>query len=224
MANNNVYSTAKVISSEDNVQDYKLGTFLHNNTLDNSAQKEQMQNIATLSEREIPLSVDPLVEEIKNISAQIANLNLKVDTIEQGGVSSRDVDRQVVEAIKDLKHYATFFEQATFQMESKLLKTSVALAQKIISIEVGENSTKIAKETISHLLSKIKTASRVKIHLNPRDYEILRHELKLESFIELTDDINVAPGGVVIASDLGNFDGNIEAKVASMLETLDTVI
>ncbi|AXX93147.1 flagellar assembly protein FliH [Malaciobacter molluscorum LMG 25693] len=223
MANSNVYSTAKVISSNDEVQDYKLGTFLHKK-LETATQNEQMQNVATLSDREIPLSVDPLVEEMKKISGQISTLSQKVDVLEQGGVASRDIDRQVVEAIKDLKHYATFFEQATFQMETKLLKTAVSIAQKIISIEVGENSSKIAKETISHLLSKIKTASRVKIHLNPRDYEILRHELNLESFIELQQDINVAPGGVVIASDLGNFDGNIEAKVASMLETLDTVI
>lgn len=66
MANNNVYSTAKVISSDDGVQDYKLGTFLHNG-LDTSAQNEQMQNVATLSEREIPLTVDPLVEEMKKL-------------------------------------------------------------------------------------------------------------------------------------------------------------
>ncbi len=223
MANNNVYSTAKIISSNDEVQDYKLGTFLHNK-LDNTAQTQQMQSVATLSDREIPLSVDPLVEEMKKISEQLAFLSNKVDTIEVNGVSSKDIDRQVVAAIKDLKNYATFFEQATFQMETKLLKTSISIAQKIISIEVGENSSKIAKETISHLLSKIKTASKVKIHLNPRDYEILRHELTLESFIELVQDANVAIGGVVIASDLGNFDGNIEAKVASMLETLDTVI
>ncbi len=223
MANNNVYSTAKIISSNDEVQDYKLGTFLHNK-LDNTAQTQQMQSVATLSDREIPLSVDPLVEEMKKISEQLAFLSNKVDTIEVNGVSSKDIDRQVVAAIKDLKNYATFFEQATFQMETKLLKTSISIAQKIISIEVGENSSKIAKETISHLLSKIKTASKVKIHLNPRDYEILRHELTLESFIELVQDVNVAIGGVVIASDLGNFDGNIEAKVASMLETLDTVI
>ncbi|AXH15768.1 FliH/SctL family protein [Malaciobacter mytili] len=223
MANNNVYSTAKIISTNDEVQDYKLGTFLHNK-LDNTAQTQQMQSVATLSDREIPLSVDPLVEEMKKISEQIAFLSNKVDTIEVNGVSSKDIDRQVVTAIKDLKNYATFFEQATFQMETKLLKTSIAIAQKIISIEVGENSSKIAKETITHLMSKIKTASKVKIHLNPRDYEILRHELTLESFIELVQDANVAIGGVVIASDLGNFDGNIEAKVASMLETLDTVI
>ncbi len=223
MANNNVYSTAKIVNSNDDVKDYKLGTFLHNK-LDNTTQTQQMQSIATLSDREIPLSVDPLVEEMKKLSEQITFLNNKIDAIEVNSVSSKDIDKQVVTAIKDLKNYATFFEQATFQMETKLLKTSISIAQKIISIEVGENSSKIAKETINHLMSKIKTASKVKIHLNPRDYEILRHELTLESFIELVQDANVAIGGVVIASDLGNFDGNIEAKVSSMLETLDTVI
>ena len=109
-------------------------------------------------------------------------------------------------------------------METKLLKTSIAIAQKVISIEVGENSAKIAKQTISHLLEKIKTASKIQIHLNPKDYEILKSQLNLEPFIELHKDANVVAGGVVIASDLGNFDGNIEAKVASMLESLDLVI
>ena len=42
--------------------------------------------------------------------------------------------------------------------------------------------------------------------------------------IELLEDANVVAGGVVIASDLGNFDGSIEAKVSSMLESLDLVI
>ena len=43
-------------------------------------------------------------------------------------------------------------------------------------------------------------------------------------FIELHEDSNVTAGGVVIASDLGNFDGNVESKVNSMLESLDHVI
>ena len=109
-------------------------------------------------------------------------------------------------------------------METKLLKTSISIAQKIISIEVGENSSKIAKQTITHLLDKIKTASKVQIHLNPKDYEILKDQLNLEAFIELKQDANVTAGGVVIASDLGNFDGNIESKVSSMLDSLDLII
>lgn len=223
MANNNVYSNAKIVKPSDDskIQSYELGTFLGSGQ---NNQNQQMQDVARLNENDINGNVDPVLTELRNIQNQIVALSSKVTNIENDGVSGRDIDRQVVEAIKDLKHYATFFEQATFQMETKILKTSMSIAKKIIAIEVGANSAAIAKETINNLLNKIRTASKVTIHLNPKDYAILKHELNLESFIELQEDINVTAGGVVIASDLGNFDGNIEAKVQSMLESLDSVI
>lgn len=222
MASNNVRSNAKVLNGSGEVQKYELGNFINSS---NQVQEETAApSQAVLDTRELNGHVDPVLSEVRNLAAQINLISQKVNSIENGGVQGRDIDAQVVQAIKDLKHYAAFFEQATFQMESKLLKTSISIAQKIISIEVGENSAKIAKQTISHLLDKIKTASKVQIHLNPKDYQILKDQLALEPYIELREDANVAAGGVVIASDLGNFDGNIEAKVASMLETLDTVI
>ncbi len=162
--------------------------------------------------------------EVGKLTTKLDEIALKIINIENNGITGKDVDAQVIQAIRDLKHYAAFFEQATFQMETKLLKTSISIAQKIISIEVGENSSKIAKQTISHVLDKIKTASKVQIHLNPKDYEVLKGQLNLESFIELKSDANVTAGGVVIASDLGNFDGNIESKVSSMLDSLDLII
>ena len=73
-------------------------------------------------------------------------------------------------------------------------------------------------------MAKIKTSSKINIHLNPKDYIVLKDQLKFESFVTLQEDSNVSAGGVVIASDLGNFDGNIEAKVQTMLESLDAVI
>ena len=163
-------------------------------------------------------------EVLTQVTTKLNEISQKVTSIENDGIKGRDIDVQVVQAIRDLKHYAAFFEQATFQMETKLLKTSISIAQKIISIEVGENSSKIAKQTINHLLDKIKTASKVQIHLNPKDYEVLKGQLNLESFIELKSDANVTAGGVVIASDLGNFDGNIESKVSTMLDSLDLII
>ncbi len=223
MANNNVYSNATIVkaSNQEGIQSYELGTFSGGNV---SNQSQEMQNVATLSETNINGNVDPVLTELKNLQTQFATLNSKITNIENNGVSGRDIDRQVVEAIKDLKHYASFFEQATFQMETKILKTSMSIAKKIIGLEVSSNSASIAKETIINLLNKIKTASKISIHLNPKDYVILKDELNLESFIELHEDINVTAGGVVIASDLGNFDGNIESKVNSMLESLDHVI
>ena len=216
----NVYSSAKIISKNEEVQKYELGNFINSSTESNVIPNSK----AVLDDREINGRTDPLLLEVRNLSAKLNEISLKVSNIENDGIKGRDVDAQVVQATRDLKHYAAFFEQATFQMETKLLKTSISIAQKIISIEVGENSARIAKQTISHLLEKIKTASRIQIHLNPKDYEILKSQLNLESFIELHQDPNVVAGGVVIASDLGNFDGNIEAKVSSMLESLDLVI
>ncbi len=216
----NVYSSAKIISKNDEVQKYELGNFINspaeNNVVTNS-------NVI-LDDRQINGRIDPVIGEIEKITAKLNEISQKIVNIETNGVSGRDVDAQVIQAIRDLKHYAAFFEQATFQMETKLLKTSISIAQKIISIEVGENSAKIAKQTIAHVLEKIKTASKIQIHLNPKDYEVLKNQLNLETFIELKSDANVAAGGVVIASDLGNFDGNIESKVASMLDSLDLII
>ncbi|CAM3572885.1 MAG: FliH/SctL family protein [Aliarcobacter sp.] len=216
----NVYSSAKVIGKNDNIEKYELGNFINSQPETNSV----TNSTAILDDREINGRTDPLLIEVRNLSNKLNEISLKVSNIENDGIKGRDIDAQVVQAIRDLKHYAAFFEQATFQMETKLLKTSIAIAQKVISIEVGENSAKIAKQTISHLLEKIKTASKIQIHLNPKDYEILKSQLNLEPFIELHKDANVVAGGVVIASDLGNFDGNIEVKVASMLESLDLVV
>ena len=216
----NVYSSAKILTKNEEVQKYELGNFINNKIEDNLVSKSS----TVLDDREINGRTDPLLIEIRNLSTKINEISQKVTSIENDGIKGKDIDAQVVQAIRDLKHYAAFFEQATFQMETKLLKTSISIAQKIISIEVGENSSKIAKQTITHLLDKIKTASKVQIHLNPKDYEILKGQLNLEAFIELHQDSNVTAGGVVIASDLGNFDGNIESKVSSMLESLDLVI
>ncbi len=218
MEKNNVYSSAKIISEKEDIQDYQLGTFIQN-----SSNEETASNVV-LNDREINGNVDPMLLEIRNLSQNIQGIQEKITLLENNGITGREIDAQVVQAIKDLKHYANFFEQATFQMESKLLKTSIAIAKKIIAIEIGENSTAIAKQTILHLLDKIKNASKIKIHLNPKDYEILKNDLNLDNYIELVEDTNVTTGGVVIASDLGNFDGNIESKVNSMLESLDIVI
>ncbi|MCG3656984.1 FliH/SctL family protein [Aliarcobacter butzleri] len=238
----NVYSTAKIVSKKDDVEKYELVSFIKNDPepetiiideelgqdiVDNKDSKESRvkEEEKRVVVNEIIGKIDPILQEVQNLTIKLNEISQKVTNIEQEGVTKgKDLDAQVVKAIKDLKQYAAFFEQATFQMETKLLKTSISIAQKIINIEVGENSSKIAKQTINQLLEKVKSASKVKIHLNPKDYHILKAELSLEPFIELCEDPNVIAGGVVIASDLGNFDGSVEAKVTSMLESLDLVI
>ncbi|MFA7083316.1 MAG: FliH/SctL family protein [Arcobacteraceae bacterium] len=227
MQKNNVYSNATIVKGtnekdqKQEMQSYQLGSFYND---EGSIQSERMQQVASFGEPKPAGYVDPLLAELQALKAQMQNIETKVTNIETNGVSGRDLDKQVIQAIKDLKNYASFFEQATFQLEGKILKTSMAIAKKIIAIEVGENSSLIAKETIKNLLNKVKTASKIQIHLNPKDYLVLKDQLKLDSYVELHEDVNVTAGGVVIASDLGNFDGNIQAKVNSMLDSLESVL
>lgn len=226
-----VYTNAKILDEKFSAtQGFELGAFV-NGSIPKKSNGEvvQQSNVVLPSslkhEKETnQQNLNVLMSEIKKINVKIESISSQISDVKStSNVATKDIDAQVVQAIKDLKQYASFFEKATFQMEEKILKTSFAIAKKIINIELGENSSKIAEQTVKSLLDKVKTSSKVTIHLNPRDYEVLKDRLQLDSFIELREDLNVNPGGVVIASDLGNFDGNVEAKISSILETLDIV-
>jgi|GEM_PF-549961 len=260
----NVYSTAKIVRDDGNIQKFELSNFdkrilksqeedgahfvelklgdnednqasddiktlevVEENPITKEIEPEisKIEPVNIVDNSEVLEKIEPIFLEFEKLTQKIEDVSQKVTIFEQDAIEKgKTLDEQVVKAIKDLKQYATFFEQATLQLESKLLKTSIGIAQKIINIEVSENSTKIAKQTINQLLLKLKSASKVKIHLNPKDYHILKKDLELEPFVELLEDANVVAGGVVIASDLGNYDGSVEAKVASMLEALDLLI
>lgn len=217
--NNNVNSSAKIIR-DINTDEYTLGSFNGSQTTSTYIEP-QKQNI-DLNGNVVAHS-DGTLQEIKKLSQQLSQIQNQVNNIEKDGVSSKDLDQQIIQALKDLKNYATFFEQASFQLETKILKTSLSIAKKIISVEIGEQSHNIAKITIEAILNKIKTASQVTIHLNPKDYVMLKDDLEVKDFMKIEEDPNVTAGGVVIASDLGNFDGNIEAKIATITESLDTL-
>lgn len=220
MISQNVNTTSKVIKNEQEIIPYQLGNFISNT----NSQTNEMKNVATLNDSSINGNVDPLLAEVKNLGRAISEISSKVTLLENDGIKGRDLDNQVIQALKDLKNYSSFFEQATFQMETKLLKTSLSIAQKIVGIEIGENSSSIAKQTITGMMDRIKSSSKVNIHLNPKDYIVLKDQLTFDTFVSLVEDSNVTLGGVVIASDLGNFDGNIESKISTMLESLDAVL
>jgi len=215
--NSNVNSNAKIISAN-NEEKYKFGQFISNN--DNDI---EINNIAKLDDKSINGNIDPVLQAVNELNNKIVDMQKNIIDIQNDGISAKDLDKQLVQALKDLKNYSSFFEQATFQLESKILKTSMNIAKKIISVEIGEQSSQIAKLTIQNILNKIKTASSITIHLNPKDYIALKDELDLQGFIKIHEDENVSAGGVVIASDLGNFDGNIEAKIQTMLESLENL-
>ena len=205
----NVYSSARILKDDKKVEKFELSNFLKNkltpkeesneflelkleedvnSNLEKTEVKPSVQSMNIVDNSAVLEKIEPIFAEFEKMIKKIEEVSQKVTTIEQDAIiKGKEFDTQVIKAIKDLKQCATFFEQAAFGFESKLLKTSISIAQKIINIEVGENSSKIAKQTINQLLLKLKNATKVKIHLNPKDYYVLKQELELEPFIELLE-------------------------------------
>ena len=88
----NVYSSAKILSKNEDVQKYELGTFINNQVENNVVTNSK----AILDDREINGRTDPLLIEIRNLSLKINEISQKVTSIENDGIKGKDIDAQVV--------------------------------------------------------------------------------------------------------------------------------
>jgi flagellar assembly protein FliH len=182
---------------------------------------EAIQDAKIQEERqEVQLNLDKYFSqlniELSNIKNDIAQLK-QIPT--QQKVEQQRLDEEIIENIKKLHYYADIFEHSTTQLETKVLSLALKLAQKIVQIEVSQNSTAIAEASIKKMISKVSNATKISIHLNPKDYVMLKSKIQNTKRIKLIEDKNVTIGGVVITSDIGNFDASIESKVEAIMES-----
>jgi len=220
-----------------------------NNTEDNSCEQYQLENFDTnrfqetddytgfLKQRE-NFNEQPDIEEINNeresiklnLDSYFNKLNLELGNIkndiavlkqipQQQKIEQQRLDDEIIETVKKLHYYADIFEHSTTQLETKVLSLALKLAQKVIQIEVSQNSTEIAEASIKKMISKVHNATKISIHLNPKDYIILKSKIQNTKRIKLIEDKNVTIGGVVITSDIGNFDASIESKVEAIMDS-----
>ena len=92
----NVYSSAKILSKNEEVQKYELGNFINSQVEDNVVTNSNV----VLDDRQINGRVDPLAGEIEKITNKLNEISQKVANIESDGIKGKDIDAQVVQAIK----------------------------------------------------------------------------------------------------------------------------
>jgi flagellar assembly protein FliH len=158
------------------------------------------------------------------ILSKLDNLSNEMTSIKQDNVSnSKKIDSQVIEALTSLNNHSKQFDKITNLFEEKLIAYSLKIASKIINQEVQQNSNQIALGFAKELILKLKDATKISVHVNPKDYEYLNTHLDLASTIELIKDSNVSPAGIVISSDIGNFDSTIESKLDTLSQSIQTL-
>ncbi len=131
-----------------------------------------------------------------------------------------DNDRMLLSSVKKLEEVSGNFASKLSEIESELAKTAVSIAEQVIKKEVGENSSKVALSLAKELLGKLKDASKIKVKVNKLDAEYLKRALEGETKIVVEEDDAIARGGVVVLSDIGNLDGNINSRFLKVKEDL----
>ena len=115
-------------------------------------------------------------------------------------------------SIQKLEESAGEFEKALEGVKSELLTAALDIAKEVIQVELGENSARVAKTLSDELIKELQSASKITLKVNPKDHSaIVEHVGKLEH-VEVLPESAVSQGGVVVLSDVGNIDAQIEKR------------
>ena len=197
-----------VNNNEYQVEAFNLNSFSQPSSYTSNT-KQQIESSSQAMDA-VLAKLDLLSNEISSIKQDSTNVSQKLDT-------------QVIEALTGLNNHSKQFDKITKAFEDKLIAYSLKIATKIIQQEVQQNSKQIALNFAKDLILKLKDATKISVHINPKDYEYLNSNLDLSSTIELISDPNVSLAGIVISSDIGNFDSTIESKLDTLSASIETL-
>lgn len=134
--------------------------------------------------------------------------------------SFKDVTAELIEAREDFFHHA----------EKEMIDLLVIVASEIIGKEIKEDST-IITNVIRKSVKEITSKQRVVIRLNPIDLEIAQNvsdklikETENLEGVEFKTDESISEGGCVIETNIGDLDGTVESRLASIFRNLKNEI
>ena len=106
-------------------------------------------------------------------------------------------------------------------------KFALRYAEKIIG-PIGASNTRYVLHNIAKALGEVHRATRLKVVVSDRDYEAIeavsdqfRKLFSPTQKVELLRDANMAPGGCLLETELGNVDATVESQIALLTRELE---
>lgn len=97
--------------------------------------------------------------------------------------------------------------------EKELADTAIDIAKEVILKELENNSSKIAYALAKDLINELKGAGSIEIKVNSIDYNYLKEHFSENSHVKITLDDAISKGSVIILSDSGNIESNLNARL-----------
>lgn len=121
--------------------------------------------------------------------------------------------KQYISSISKLDETVDECKKYMDELKNELAETSLEIAREVVLKEVSANSKDIALALAKKLMQDLKSANKIEIKTNPKDFEYLKENFKDMQNITVSPDEAINEGGVVLISDIGNVDGDIKTRI-----------
>ncbi|MGP1561567.1 MAG: flagellar assembly protein FliH [Helicobacteraceae bacterium] len=113
-------------------------------------------------------------------------------------------------SIKKLDVASIEYASGINKLEEELVSVALEIAAEVVAKEVQSNSKEVALALAKSLLGSVKDASKVTVKVSAKDAGLLREHFK--DRVQIEEDDALSPGGVVIISDVGNINADIQKR------------
>lgn len=163
------------------------------------------------------LHVAQLEEAKKEAFEEGVQEGLKRAKADSDAANSNSLE-QFAKSIQTLESSAEQFSSSLTSIQGDLLNAALDIAKEVIDIEVNSIGNEIALKLSEGLIDELKTASKITLKVNPNNHGLLSEKLGKLPHIEIISDSAVSPGGVIVFSDAGNIDAQIEKRFEKVKE------
>jgi flagellar assembly protein FliH len=144
----------------------------------------------------------------------------KQECIESFEKETKAMQERLSESIALLEESRRKFLEKVDTVEEELIETALDLAKQVVVKEVEKHSKEIAYRLAELLMKEVKEASEVTLKVNPEDFEYLKEKFAQDGHVKVVPDKAVAPGGVILLSNVGNIDGEIMSRFERIKEAV----
>lgn len=126
---------------------------------------------------------------------------------------------QLANSIKKLDLCADEFSNSLEVIKQDLISAALNIASEVVKVELSLNSSEIAKNLAQEVIDDLQESSSIKLKVNPIDHGALSEYFGGLKHIEVLSDSAVSAGGVIVLSDVGNVDAQINKRFQRVKKT-----
>ncbi len=160
------------------------------------------------------------IEAEKELAYQKGRDDITKELQDEAHDEIESLKSQLINSITKLDESAMSHENSLETLKDELVDLSLSISQKVIKNELSTNSKNLAFNLTKEFIKKIKDATSILIKANPTDAIYLKEKLKEIKKIKIEGDDAINKGGIIILSDLGNFDATIDARIKRVVDII----